>query len=519
MGLTPANAAAGAKAASQGIYMAIEILLADPHGMVRQGLYALLAGENDMEVVAETEDGQTTVSLARKLSPHVVVMDVTMPDVSSIEITRRLLANAPGVKIVALSTHADRRFALDMLKAGASAFLLKDCVFEELALAVREVTANRTYLGAGVSDLVIKEYIMALRESEARSRAIFEGATMGIALLDLHGRLVESNPALQEMLGFSREEMRNLSFPMVLHPDEAAAYEELLQQLVEGLRTEFSLDGRLIPRHGHLVWARFTVSLVKAHTGETQFAVAMVENLTPQREAEEKIRSYQEQLRSLASQLSLTEERERRILATELHDHIGQILALTQIKLGGLRNKAKGTNLEAPVNEVRDLVEQVIKSTRSLTFELSPPILYDLGLEAALEWFGEHLQEQHGLLVEVRSDAESKPLNNETRVLVFKVARELMLNSVKHGQAKNLRVVLGRAKHNLTIEVADDGVGFTTPASEAEIKKTGGFGLFSIRERLQHLGGRLEVESAPGQGTRISLVIPLWEEDQKLQVS
>jgi len=145
--------------------MSIKILLADPHSMVRQGLYALLAGEKDMEVVAEAEDGQATEGLARQLSPHVVVMDVTMPDVGSLEICRRILAHSPGVKIIALSTHADGRFALNLLKAGVSAFLLKDCVFEELARAVREVSANKTFLGEGVSDLVIKEYITALRES------------------------------------------------------------------------------------------------------------------------------------------------------------------------------------------------------------------------------------------------------------------------------------------------------------------------------------------------------------------
>jgi signal transduction histidine kinase len=104
-------------------------------------------------------------------------------------------------------------------------------------------------------------------------------------------------------------------------------------------------------------------------------------------------------------------------------------------------------------------------------------------------------------------------------VLVFKVVRELMLNAVKHGHAHNLRVILDREEHNLSIEVADDGVGFTPTTSGAEIKKAGGFGLFSIRERLQHLGGRLQVDSAPGQGARVSLLIPLWEEDKKLQVS
>ncbi|MHB8068436.1 MAG: response regulator [Desulfobaccales bacterium] len=498
--------------------MVIKVLLADPHRLVRQGLYTLLAGEKDMKIVAEAEDGQTTIDLAQKLSPHVVILDVTMPDLSSVEITRRILASSPAAKVIALSTHADRRFALNMLKTGAAAYLLKDCVFEELIRAVREVAANKTYLGAGVSDLVIKEYIMALRESEARSRAIFEGATAGIALLDLHGHLVESNPALQEMLGFSRDELRNLSFTVVLPPDTAAAYQDALQQLLAGALPYFAIDSRLVNRHSRMLWGRVTVSLVKNSAGETQFAVAMVENLTPQKEAEEQIRHYQEQLRSLASQLSMAEERERRTLATELHDHIGQILALTQIKLGALGMKASGSDLEQPVNEVRDLVETVIKSTRSLTFELSPPILYELGLEPALEWFGEHLQEQHGLQVEVQRDEEPKPIDSETRALVFKVVRELMLNSVKHGRARQLRVIVDRQEQNLSIEVIDDGVGFI-PTPVGTEAKTGGFGLFSIRERLHHLGGRMQVESAPGQGTKVSLLIPLWEEDKKLQVS
>ncbi len=498
--------------------MAIKVLLADPHRLVRQGLYTLLAGEKDLEIVAEAEDGQTTIDLAQKLSPHVVILDVTMPDLSSLEITRRILATSAAVKIIALSTHADRRFALNMLKTGASAYLLKDCVFEELTRAVREVAANRTFLGAGVSDLVIKEYIMALRESEARSRAIFEGATAGIALLDLQGHLVESNPALQEMLGFSREELRNLSFTVVLPPDTAAAYQDSWQQLLSGACPFFALESRLVTRHSRMLWGRVTVSLVKNSAGETQFAVVMVENLTPQKEAEEQIRNYQEQLRSLASQLSIAEERERRTLATELHDHIGQLLALTQIKLGALGVKAAGTDLEVPVNEVRDLVETVIKSTRSLTFELSPPILYELGLEPALEWFGEYLQEQHGLHVEVQRDEEPRPIDSETRALVFKVVRELMLNSVKHGRAQNLWVRLGRQGQNLNIEVKDDGIGFI-PAPPGTEVKTGGFGLFSIKERLHHLGGRLQVESAPAQGTTVSLLIPLWEEDNKLQVS
>jgi two-component system response regulator NreC len=139
--------------------MGIRILLADDHKIVRQGLRTLLEKEPDMAVVAEAENGRASVRLARELSPQVVIMDVGMPDLNGIEATRQLLAESPKIKVIALSMHSDRRFVVNMLKAGASGYLLKDSAFEELANAIRVVMANKTYLSPGVSDIVIKDYV------------------------------------------------------------------------------------------------------------------------------------------------------------------------------------------------------------------------------------------------------------------------------------------------------------------------------------------------------------------------
>jgi signal transduction histidine kinase len=234
----------------------------------------------------------------------------------------------------------------------------------------------------------------------------------------------------------------------------------------------------------------------------------MVEDITDQKQAEAEIRTYQEQLRSLASDLSLAEERERRRLATELHDHVGQILALAQIKLGALRESANSNALLAPMDEIRRLIEQTIQYTRSLTFELSPPILYDLGFEAAVEWLADTVREQHGILVQVSKDAHHKPMNDEIRVLLFQAVRELLFNVVKHAKAQVVKVSLNREGTNLRVQVADDGVGLgIDPKSAAAAAQ--GFGLFSIRERLKHLGGNMEVESLPGRGTQVTLTVPL----------
>jgi PAS domain S-box-containing protein len=487
--------------------MATRILLADDHRIVRQGLRLLLEKEPDLEVVAEAENGQSTLRLVKELMPEVVIMDAAMPDLAPVEVIRLILAASPGVKIIALSMYTDRRFVVEVLKVGASGYLLKECAFEELARAIHEVLANKTYISPGVSEIVIQDYIEALRESEARFRTIFEGATLGIALVDIDGRIEESNPALQEMLGLSREELRSRVFTDFTKGEDASRCKTLFTELVEGKRDSFQIEKQYVRKDGNLAWGRLTVSPFRGAGNQRQFAIGMVEDITERRQAEGEIRTYQEQLRSLASELSLTEERERRRLATDLHDHIGQILALAQIKLGALRESASSSNLAAPMDEVRRLIEQTIQYTRSLTFELSPPILYDLGFEAAVEWLAELVQNQHAMHIEVQLDKHPKPMGDEIRVLLFQAVRELLVNVVKHAKANQVLVSIAREGKDIRIQVADDGVGLGIPA-DAPLGGTG-FGLFSIRERLKYLGGHLKVESEPGKGTKVTLVVPL----------
>ena len=159
--------------------------------------------------------------------------------------------------------------------------------------------------------------------------------------------------------------------------------------------------------------------------------------------------------------------------------------------------------------EIRRLIEESIRYTRSLVFELSPPILYDLGFEPAMEWLAEHMQQQYGLVVSVEDDDLPKPLDNEARALLFRAVRELLFNVLKHAQASCARVCMRRAGEHLEIIVEDNGVGFAPDQLGASSGKIEGFGLFSIRERLNYFGGRMEIESTPGEVTRVTLSLPL----------
>jgi DNA-binding NarL/FixJ family response regulator len=167
--------------------MSIKILLADDHKITRQGLRSLLEKEPDMEVIAEAEEGRTTVRLARKLLPDVVVMDVTMPDLNGIEATRQILAELPNVRVIALSMHSDNLFVSEMLKSGASGYLLKDCAFEELTRAIHVVVDGKTYLSPAISEVVVDDYLHHLFKTESPGSKVLTGREREVLQLIAEG--------------------------------------------------------------------------------------------------------------------------------------------------------------------------------------------------------------------------------------------------------------------------------------------------------------------------------------------
>lgn len=213
------------------------------------------------------------------------------------------------------------------------------------------------------------------------------------------------------------------------------------------------------------------------------------------------IQQYQTQLRELASELAMAEERERRAIAVDLHDHIGQTLALARMKLGELRGDMIFQGYDRQITAIQRLVEEAIRYTRTLTSELSSPVLYELGFLAGISSLASQLQEKHGLEIHVQDDGFSSTLEHGTAVLLYKSVRELLINVIKHAKATSATVTLGRG----FIAVSDNGQGFAAKAPDENGERPKVFGLFSIRERLAHVGGAMEIDSAPGRGTTVCL--------------
>lgn len=350
-----------------------------------------------------------------------------------------------------------------------------------------------------------------LRASEERFRATFEQAAVGMAHVSTTGRFVRLNDRFCDIVGYTRDEMLARTFQDITHPEDLDADLEHVQQLLRGEADTYSMEKRYFRKDGECVWVNLTVSLLREHGGDPRWFVAVVEDISRRKAAEAKIQAYQKRLRALAADLTLTEERERRRIAEELHDGAVQDLASARIRLDtAIKGVGAGEAAEA-LHAVSDSLRRTALFTNRIASHLSSPSLSELGLAVAIsEWMNEQVG-RFGIeteLVDQLDEEDRSDLHFVTRAILFRSVRELLANVVQHSWARKVRVVLRRSGDDLELMVCDDGRGFAPEDAPPGDPGTGGIGLFSIRERMADLGGALRVESQPGRGCVATLVIP-----------
>jgi signal transduction histidine kinase len=248
--------------------------------------------------------------------------------------------------------------------------------------------------------------------------------------------------------------------------------------------------------------------LVKSHLSRVALEHAInnaIEKMVMRRDIEQK----NEQLRDLASALTLAEQRERRRISQVLHDHVQQMLYGIQMRAHLLGVDASATpELQEHVQAIEALTQDAIRTTRTLTVELSPPVLQDEGLAAAFRWLANHMADMYGLQVSVDAQTDYHSSSEDLQVLLFQLVRELLFNVVKHAGVKEATLALSDDGARIVIRVSDAGAGFD-PAKLATMREgKSGFGLYSVRERLALFGGQLEIDTRPGQGVRATIQVP-----------
>ena len=380
---------------------------------------------------------------------------------------------------------------------------------QQLKAANQQLLASEQQLRAANQQLKATEE--ELRKSRRRYKMIFESTVDGMAIYEVIDEgsdfiLRNLNPAGEKIEKIKKDDVVGKSIIEVFPAVKQSGLFEVLQRVWTSSESEH-YPSCLYKDDVIVGWRENYV--FKLPSGEI---VVMFEDVTEKVKAEKQLKEYQDKLKFLASELSLTEDRERRRIATELHDRISQSLVISKVKLQAIREIVDSPDILHVINEVSDSLSRAIDDARSLTFDLSSPILHELGLEAAVyEWLREQIKQKHGIAFEFDDDLKPKPLEEDIRSLLFRDIKEVLVNVVKHAKADNVRVSIRRAGHQIRIIVEDDGVGLSVSEVTSRPTRTGGFGLFSIRERLEPLGGRLEIVSELNQGCRVTIFAPLKE--------
>jgi PAS domain S-box-containing protein len=372
-----------------------------------------------------------------------------------------------------------------------------------------------------------KQTEAALRESEERLRLAMAAAHMGAWDLDLQRGSIVWDARQAEIFGRSAQTRPKTvdQFYKLVHSLDVDRMKRATEAARQSghLSEEFRVvdgDGgvRWIASHGvivtdsngqpaRLVGVNYDITNVKASQARLEQFAEELERQVSERTRE--LVSSQGQLRALATELNLAEQRERKRIATELHDHLAQMLVLVRLKLGQAKQGPVHRSLEM-IKQAEDVVNDALTYTRNLVAELSPPVLHEFGLIAALRWLAEQMQ-RYQLHVSVQIDSTGAVrLPEDQAMLLFQSVRELLINAVKHAVAKQAFLHVEEQEGYLQIVVEDQGVGFDllAMATQQPSPLSSKFGLFSIRERMNAMGGRLELHSSPGEGTRATLILP-----------
>ncbi|GJL58281.1 MAG: two-component hybrid sensor and regulator [Nitrospirales bacterium] len=394
-------------------------------------------------------------------------------------------------------------------------------------------TPDGSYLGyvGLVLDLSYqKEIEEQHRESEERFRTLANTISQFAWMADAMGRIFWYNARWYEYTGTTLRDMEGWGWKKVHHPDHVDRVVEKIRRCFQTgqiWEDTFPLKGkdgeyrwflsRAVPIRNHLGevvrWIGTNTDITELKTIQEQ-----LQHLTSQLESQvakrtQELRHNQTRLQALVGELILTEQRERRRIAEELHDFLAQLLVACRLRVNRLEQVSVEGSVIPVLGEIDRILDQSLRYTRSLVAQLVPSVLYQFGLLKALRWLAEDMT-QYGLSVEVNMERDHLTLTESEAVLLFQSVRELMMNVVKHaGVDRVYLAVTLSSSDEVCIEISDRGVGFDPTLIERHSQASNQFGLFSIRERMSLLGGRMVIDSSSGSGTRIRLYMALSEQD------
>lgn len=357
----------------------------------------------------------------------------------------------------------------------------------------------------------LAETIKILVQSEEKYRKLVEDAQSIILRMDLKGNITFINDFAEKFFGYSEEEILGRNVIGTIVPEKESTgrdLEDLINNIAQNPAEFTNNENETMRKNGERIWIAWTNAPVLNERGKLKEVLCVGNDISHQKKIEAQLKSAQKKLRAMTAEIVYAEARSRQQFATELHDTVVQTLGAAKFRSELIQEKIP---LEARglFSELQDMLSQSMTQARLIMSEMSPPVLNELGLFSALEWLAEQIKTHYGIDVSFISNRKKQklPIAHEIEVFLFQATRELLMNVVKHAQAGIARVKVSSDDQKLRIEVSDDGKGFDVKSTfQPDFK--GGYGLYSIRERLRHIGGQMAIKSNPGHGTTVLMLAP-----------
>jgi len=395
-----------------------------------------------------------------------------------------------------ISEITDRKLVEDSLRRAHDE--LENEVFERTT----ELEKINEQLRAQVFECEMAEE--ALRDSENKYSTLVEDALIGV-YINKDGKIEFANDKFASIYGYSKNELIGMESTMLVHPEDRPRVEELRKKRLRGDKVPSEYEIRGLKKNGDTIWVMRSLSLIKYQDGPAISGI--VQDMTKRRKAEQALRESDKELRILSNQLLSTEEKERKRIARELHDGIGQALSAIKFSvensLRELRRSPDHPELK-PLESVIPLTQKTIEEVRRIVKDLRPSILDDLGILATITWFCREFQKVYeSIRIIIGIEIQESDIHSPLKTVIYRILQEALNNIAKHSQADLVHLSLRKEDNAVVLTVHDNGTGFDLSEAISLQPSRRGFGLASMRERAELSGGKFEIESVIGQGTAI----------------
>ena len=384
-----------------------------------------------------------------------------------------------------------------------SLYIIFSDILLERTFSPETATKFQSYKGLGfvfvtsfLLFLLIKKSLKKINDSEEKYRLLAENSKDLIYLVKPDSEIVYITPSLKDILGYEVNEAMGRKKYDFIHPDDFKKVEDNFNELISKGKVESPIEYRVKKKTNEYIWFESVIQVVKKNN-EITGILSSCRDITERVEANKAIKNYQKSLQNLTYEIFLVEEKQRKEIAANIHDHLSQSLVISKMKLQDLREHESLNNYLSDIDFISSHITDALENSKKITYDLCPPVLYQLGIIDTMHWLSDKIEEQYKIKVKFTTNIESIKLDDNKLISIYRSVQEIITNSVKHAKASLIHIDFKLGDKGLNILISDDGIGFNTEKKLRNKILNSGFGLFTLKERIHNLKGTVNIISKP----------------------